>query len=246
MFLDSLAQTFKLFSFMHIIPVTIILSIVYLIIKNKTLLQTPSYKRWIRFSFAGLIIVQELLLQTYRVVTNTWHPATSFPLQLCSIGVILTAIILMTESKKLFLATNFILLIGASLALLTPGIENGYGFPHFRYLIFFLSHGLIIINMSVILFVFDFQKDIQYRHLLYNFVTLIAIAIFLYTVNLMTGGNYMYLMEKPAPGTLFDAFGQYPIYLIQILLFGIPFFFHLFYIPYFIRDFHLKKHEQEA
>ncbi|MEC9485434.1 MAG: TIGR02206 family membrane protein [Candidatus Izemoplasma sp.] len=246
MFNEIYAQTFQLFSIMHIIPVGIIFIIITLIYIKRDWLRDSNKETILRYSLAALIVLQEITLQVYRLVFNTWELSTSLPLQLCAIGVMMTAVILITKSKTLFLKTVFILFIGASLALITPGIENNYGFPHFRYYQFFVSHGLIVINLSVILFVFNFQKDIRYKHLLDNFVSLMLIAIILYIINIITGGNYMYLMEKPAPGTLFDAFGPYPIYIVQILCFGIPFFFHLFYIPFFIRDFRMSNTRQNA
>lgn len=236
MFNDNLQQTFRLFSWMHVIPVLIVLSISVLIYKHKDALKKEPSIHYLRLSLAGLILLQEVLLQIYRLRTGIWSISLSLPLQLCSIGVLLTAYLLITQNKKLFQKVVFILLIGASLALMTPGINSGYGFPHFRYFQFFIAHGLIVINITVLLFVFDYQKNIEYKHLLSNFVSLIGIALLVYVVNLVTNGNYMYLMHKPAPGTLFDAFGPYPIYIFQILLLGIPFFFHLFYFPFFIRN----------
>lgn len=236
MFNDNLQQTFLLFSWMHVIPVVIILSISVLIYKHKNALQKEPVIHYLRFSLAGIILLQEGLLHIYRLNAGIWSVSLSLPLQLCSIGVILTATLLITQNKRLFQKVAFIILIGASLALITPGINSGYGFPHFRYFQFFIAHGLIVINITVLLFVFDYQKDIEYKHLLHNFVSLIGIALFVYVVNVITDGNYMYLMHKPAPGTLFDAFGKYPIYIFQILLLGIPFFFHLFYFPFFIRN----------
>lgn len=236
MFNDNLQQTFQLFSWMHVIPVLIVLSISVLIYKHKDALKKEPSIHYLRFGLALLILLQEVFLQLYRLWAGIWSVSLSLPLQLCSIGVLLTAYLLITQNKKLFQKVVFIILIGASLALMTPGINSGYGFPHFRYFQFFIAHGLIVINITVLLFVFDYQKDIEYKHLLTNFVSLIGIALLVYGVNLVTNGNYMYLMHKPAPGTLFDAFGPYPIYIFQILLLGIPFFFHLFYFPFFIRN----------
>jgi len=132
------------------------------------------------------------------------------------------------------------MMIGATLALLTPSIEGGFGFPHYRYFQFFTSHGLIMINFTFILFVMDYQKEMKYKYLLYNFVALAAFAAIDLVVNLLVDGNYMYLMEKPGPNTAFDLFGDHPWYLINIFIFGIPVFFHLYYLPFFIKYLVLK------
>ena len=126
------------------------------------------------------------------------------------------------------------------MALITPSIEFGFNFPHYRYFQFFTSHGLIVINFTFILFVMNFQENIRYKHLLNNFFVLAGIALVLLPINLLVDGNYMYLLGKPGNGTAFDLFGEWPWYLVNIFFFGIPIFFHLFYIPFFVRDYRRK------
>ena len=127
------------------------------------------------------------------------------------------------------------------MALLTPAIDYNLGFPHYRYFQFFTSHGLIAINFTFILFIFNYQKNIRYRHVLYNFVSLMVIAVVILGIDLLVDGNYMYLMGKPGEGTALDIFGAWPWYILNIFLFGLPVFFHVFYLPFFIRDFRRKR-----
>jgi len=98
---------------------------------------------------------------------------------LCGLAVITSSVVLFTKSEKLFQNTFFIMMIGATLALITPGIEKNLGFPHFRFFQFFIGHGLIVINFAFILFVMGFQEKFHYRLLLNNFVTLAALAVVL-------------------------------------------------------------------
>ncbi|QMS84558.1 TIGR02206 family membrane protein [Xianfuyuplasma coldseepsis] len=153
----------------------------------------------------------------------------------------MTSYLLITKNEKLFQNIFFVMLIGATMALITPGIEDRLGFPHYRYFQFFISHGLIVINFTVLLFVYNWQKNIRYRMLLHNFASLLVIALVLLVINIITGGNYMYLMAKPGEGTAFDLFGVWPWYLVNIFFFGIPVFFHLFYLPFFVRDYRRHK-----
>lgn len=241
MFNETLQHTFEIFTWMHFAPVLIIFTICALIIKYQQKLREKRYFNFLRYGLAVLILLQEVSLQIYRLSMGIWDVSISLPLQLCSVGVIMTAILLITKNEKLFQRFIFILFIGASLALITPGITSGYGFPHYRYFQFFVSHGLIVINLTVLLFVFEYQKNIVYKHLLYNFITLLGLVIVVLIVNVLTGGNYMYIMEKPAPGTLFDQLAPHPYYILQIFFFGIPIFFHLFYLPFFIRNKRFKR-----
>lgn len=236
MFNENLQQTFEIFTWMHFIPVLLIFTICALIIKYQEKLREKRYFNFLRYGLALLIILQEVSLQIYRLYMGIWDVSISLPLQLCSVGVIMTAILLVIKNEKLFQWFVFILFIGASLALITPGITNGYGFPHYRFFQFFVSHGLIVINLTVLLFVFEYQKNILYKHLLYNFIALLGLVIIMLIVNVLTGGNYMYIMAKPPAGTLFDQFAPHPYYILQIFFFGIPIFFHLYYLPFFIRN----------
>lgn len=241
MFNPDLENTFVSFGPSHIYAVIVVFAIMALIIVNKTKLQQPNIMKGFAYTLAGLTLLQEVSLNVYRIVVGQWELATSLPLHLCGLGVLTTSIILITKSEKLFQSVFFIMLIGAVMALLTPSVEYGYGFPHYRYFQFFTSHGLISINFTFILFVFDFQANIRYKHLLHNFIALLAIAVVILGINLLVGGNYMYLLGKPGVGTAFDLFGEWPWYLVNIFFFGIPIFFHIFYIPFFIRDYRRRK-----
>lgn len=241
MFDPALKETFITFGTSHFVAVTIIFMIVGLIIYNKERLRESRYLNVIRYTLVLLTLGQEVSLNIYRIVMGEWVIATSLPLQLCGLGILMTSYLLITKNEKLFQHIFFVMLIGATMALITPGIEDRLGFPHYRYFQFFLSHGLIVINFTVLLFVYNWQKNIRYRLLLNNFASLLVIALVLLIINIITGGNYMYLMGKPGEGTAFDLFGEWPWYLINIFFFGIPVFFHVFYLPFFIRDYRRQK-----
>ena len=243
MFNEELQGTFVLFSTSHLVAATIVFFLTGLVIYFKDEIRESRYYNVLRIGLGAAILLQELSLNIYRIVRGEWMISTSLPLQLCGLGVLTTAIVLFTKSRKLFINTFFLMLIGAFMAILTPGIERNLGFPHFRFFQFFVSHGLIVINFTFILFVMNFQENIRYKHVYTNVLAGIMIASVLLVVNLITGGNYMYLMAKPGPNTAFDLFGEHPWYLLNIFLFGIPILFHLFYVPFFVRD---DKRRQKA
>ncbi|MGD9909797.1 MAG: TIGR02206 family membrane protein [Candidatus Izemoplasmatales bacterium] len=235
MFDTSLQDTFVSYGLSHILAVIVVSVVIALVIIFKKQLRNERLFNKFRITLAVLILLQELSLHIFRIWNGTWSLATALPLHLCGLAVLSTAYVLLFQDKKYFYATFFVMMIGATLALLTPSIEGGYGFPHYRFFQFFISHGLIMINFTFILFVMDYQKDMKYKYLLYNFFSLAAFALFDLAVNFAVGGNYMYLMAKPGPNTAFDLFGEHPWYLINIFLFGIPVFFHIYYLPFFVK-----------
>ena len=241
MFNSELQDTFTLFSSQHILASGFVFLIIALIIVNQSKLRESKYFNHIRIGLGILTLSQEVLLNIYRIAFGEWMIGTSLPLQLCGLAVITSSIVLITKSKKLFINTFFVMLIGATMALITPGIDKNLGFPHFRFFQFFLAHGLIVINFTFILFVMNFHKDVKYKTIYKNFVSLAILAVIMLGVNLLTDGNYMYLMHKPYGDTAFDLFGEHPWYIINILWLGVPVLFHLFYVPFFIRDYRRRK-----
>lgn len=241
MFDPALENTFVSFGLSHVIAVMVVAVICSLIIANKERLRKSSKLNVLRYTLVVLTLGQELALNIYRIAVGQWELGASLPLHLCGLGVLSSSLILLTKSEKLFQNIFFIMLIGATMALLTPSIDYNLGFPHFRFFQFFISHGLIVINFTFILFVYDYQRNIHYRLLLHNFVVLLGIAIVMLGINLLIDGNYMYLLGKPGEGTAFDLFGEWPWYIINIFFFGIPIFFHVFYLPFFIRDYRRQR-----
>jgi len=232
MFSEAYRDTFRIFSTSHLVAILVILFFCLLIFLNRKTIKKKYYN--MRYVFAVLTILQEVSLNVVRIINNEWTIAKSLPLQLCGIAVILTSVILVTENKKLFLNTFFVMLIGAIMAILTPAIENGYGVPHYRFFQFFFSHGMIVANFVFILFVMEYGKEFRYKNVYRNVVFLLGVAVFNFGINLITGGNYMYLMGKPGENTAFDLFGDHPWYILNILLFGIPVLLHLFYVPFYL------------
>jgi hypothetical integral membrane protein (TIGR02206 family) len=236
MFNNDLSGRFVTFGPSHLIALAVIFILSGAVIVFKETLRKNRLFDVFRYGLASMIIGQEILLNVYRATAETWTFADGLPFHLCGLAVLLSAYVLITENRKLFMNTFFIMMIGAILALLTPAINKNYGFPHFRFIQFFVSHGLITINITFILFVMDYQKEMRYVHVYKNALSLLVIVIFGFVVNLITGGNYLYIMEKPGANTAFDLFGEHPWYLVNIALFGVPVIFHLFYLPFWVRN----------
>jgi hypothetical integral membrane protein (TIGR02206 family) len=233
MFDDALAGQFYVFGFQHLLPLLMITVIVVAIILLRKRLRTPFMYRFFRKFLALAIINQEILLNVYRFNEQELSLTESLPLHLCGLAVILSAYMLLSENRTVFLNTFFILLVSAILALMTPAIHRNYGFPHYRYFQFFVSHGLIVVNLTFMLFVSRYYRAIRYRHIFKNVLVLISITPIIFAINALIGGNYMYLMGKPGSNTLFDHLGPYPWYLVTILAFAIPSLFHIFYLPFY-------------
>ncbi len=241
---DRYFDTFDMYTWEHFIPVLITLLGVYLIyIYRNKLIQSPiKYKLGV--TLAGITLGLEVLVNMWRIYANAWSVSTSLPLHLCGLAVLTSSYILIRRNQAVFNATFFIMLIGATLALVTPGIQGNWGFPHFRYFQFFAVHGMLVINFAYLLFVYEYHKDFSYRYVWVNALSLLILAGLLFPINLLLDGNYLFLMAKPGPNTAFDLFGEWPWYLVNIAWAGVPVFFHAFYLPFWVRN--LRHQRQKA
>lgn len=136
---------------------------------------------------------------------------------------------LITRNPFLFEVTYFLGVGGALQALLTP--ELFYDFPHYRYFHFFLAHIAIILASFYMIWFEKFTPTP--KSIIKAFLTLNVIALFVYLVNIITKGNYMFLARKPSNPSLIDFLGPYPWYIISLELVALTMFI-LLYIPFFI------------
>jgi hypothetical integral membrane protein (TIGR02206 family) len=100
---------------------------------------------YIRLILGAMIWGQEIALNIHRVVHKDWFFSNSLPFHLCRFAVLLLPVMLYKKKYALYEILYFWGLAGATQALLTPNIE--VGFPHFRFIQFFISHGLIVFTV---------------------------------------------------------------------------------------------------
>ncbi|MEA3321786.1 MAG: TIGR02206 family membrane protein [Bacillota bacterium] len=187
------------------------------------------------FGLAG----SEIWLNYWYFSTSMWDIRDTLPLQLCSISLYLCVWMLLTKQKLVFEVVYFLGVGGALQALLTP--ELFYDFPHFRFLHFFIAHISIIMAVFYMLWVEKFR--VRFISIWKAFAALNVIAVVVFFMNRLTGGNYMFLAKKPTNASLIDFLGPYPWYILTLELVVLVIFF-LLYAPFFIQEkIYSKRHE---
>jgi hypothetical integral membrane protein (TIGR02206 family) len=161
--------------------------------------------------FSGLLVL-ESLYHYWLYNAGVWDVSFTLPLQLCSISLILCLILLASGSRLIFQIVYFIGIAGALMAVLTP--ELFFGFPHFRYFQFFITHILII--WTCLYFVLTKRYAPTHKGMWLSFLFLNISAGIAYLANKWTGGNYMFLAYKPSNGSLIDFLGPYPYYIAAL------------------------------
>jgi hypothetical integral membrane protein (TIGR02206 family) len=232
---DAFMEGALLFSPSHIISLCIALSLIII-------LYTLRYRPWIKTFGKWLIIVSlaasEIWLNFWYYSTGMWDIRYTLPFQLCSISLYLCIWMLLTKQKWPFEVVYFLGLGGAMQALLTP--ELFYDFPHFRFLHFFVAHTAII--LAVFYMIWLEKKSITLKSLGKSFGALQVIAIVVFFINKATGGNYMFLAQKPTNASIIDLLGPYPLYILSLEL-VVLFLFLMLYLPFLIGGKLRKKKE---
>ncbi len=228
---------FSFFSQNHINALLFLFGVYIIIFLFRKKLKNPKIDIKMRYIIASALIFQELSLSIWRLYNGDWHPGTSLPLHLCGASIVLSAIMLINKNYTLFEINYFWGLGGAIQALLTPDIGM-YGFPHYRFFQFFTSHGLIIV--AVLYMVFVHQYAPEHRSIWKVFkITLVYTGV-IAILNIIYNGNYLFICWKPENGSIIDAMGPWPWYIIPLALVAII-SFYIWYAPFAVRALLQKK-----
>ena len=122
-------------------------------------------------------------------------------------------------------------------ALLQPDI-GPYGFPHYRFFQFFVSHGLIV-TVSLYATV-SFRYRPQLRSVWRVFIITNIYMAFIALFNWLTDGNYLFICHKPETASLMDFMGPWPWYIITLELMALISFM-LYYSPFGLYDWWLRR-----
>jgi hypothetical integral membrane protein (TIGR02206 family) len=237
----GLMMAFELFSAAHFAGLAAAIIVFVGIIVFRKQMREPGVNRTVRYGLAILLIVCEATLQLSYLLNHQWD-AGSLPFQLCSLMVLVSAVLLMSNRKKLYDIVFFLGSMGALQALLTPNLDET--FPHFRYFHFFIAHIGIVGAALFILAVERYRPT--FRSVLRAIIWLHVLAIPAAVTNTISGTtNFMFLAQKPGTASLLDLLAPWPWYLLQleVIVFAICL---LLYALIRLLDRWLQREEQAA
>ncbi len=158
---------------------------------------------------ALVIVVAELSWQPYVLANHSWSVAASLPVQLCDVGGFVAAGALLWRQLLLVEVAYFWGLGGTLQAVLTPDLKDH--FPSFPYLQFYVTHDLVI--LAAIFLVIGLGLQPRRGAVGRIFLLTLAFAIIVGLIDLVTGGNYMYLRVPPGL-SLLSLMGPWPWYIV--------------------------------
>jgi hypothetical integral membrane protein (TIGR02206 family) len=149
------------------------------------------------------------------------------PLHLCDAAIFVGVFALVTRHALACELLYFWALAGSTLAMVTP--EVIWAFPDWRFVVFFLMHGLTVIAAAVLTFGFGCRPrpGAAWR----AFGLTLGYAAFVAVLNRLLDANFLYLRAKPVAPTLLDHFGPWPWYLVVSAAVGLA-LFHALAVPF--------------
>lgn len=210
---------FSMFSPSHWVALAVVTLACLLLFWSRFALRTrPSLRRFVKLLLVFILLFSEAGLHVWYFSQGIWKKESSLPLELCGITLLLSVIMLLTRSRRLYSFLYFAGIGGAFIALLTPNLV--YPYPHFRFLLFFTAHGAIILLLYMT-WVEGYRPTL--RSLFFTMLCLNVVAACVYAANSLLGSNYMLWRINPAP---------FPYWIISALTLttcwwkkGLPLFF---------------------
>ncbi|TJZ70162.1 TIGR02206 family membrane protein [Bacillus amyloliquefaciens] len=228
--LKSETGAFHLFSKEHIFTLLIIglLGVCVIIFRKQLNYGRPN--RVFRYVLFILLAVSQISYHIWLLCHHAWSLKTALPLQLSDLSVYLAMLMVMTKSKKLFAFLYFAGLGSAVQAMATPDL-GAYSFPHFRYIVFFVSHGCVFLTCLFMAASERYRPSARGLWVSVLIVNLYGACVFF--IDRVLNANYLYLMKKPKTASLLNVFGPWPWYLLSMEAAVILSFFIL-YIPFWL------------
>ncbi len=223
---------FEMFSISHLMAIILtFISVLLLYYFRKQVKENQRREKIFRYSIAIILLAGEILLQYWYITTNSWKIEYGLPLQLCDFSILMSIMMLILRSYRIFEIVYFTGVGGALVAIISP--ELWLGFPHFRFYHFFISHAVIILASLYMVWIWEFRpKLISLGKML---IFLNVFGAFVFGVNSLVDANYMFISKPTYNNTFLNHLGHYPWYLLSLegITLSISF---LLYLPFGIKN----------
>ncbi len=158
-------------------------------------------------------------LSWYVVERHSLSLQWSLPLGLCEMGTFVAGAALWWRTPLLVEITYFWGLGGTIQALLTPELDASSLFPTYFYFQYYLNHGGIV--MAAIFLVVGLNLVPRPwavpRVAAITFGYLVVVA----GIDVLTGGNYLYLRQPPPTVSVLNVLGPWPWYILGMIGLGV-------------------------
>lgn len=229
--MDS-APEFNAYSPSHlaVIFLTIALPVVLALIVHRA--KSRFLERSICFAISALLLINYV---AYLIVARQFGVAAwqkMLPMQLCDWAMVVIVVALWSGSRRWLEIAYFWGIGGTLQALITPNLR--FGFPDMRFVSFFVAHSGIIIGIIFLMLIYGFRP--RPIGILRTIAWTEFYFVIAFTVDLLTGENYGFLLHKPEAASLLNLLSDSRLlYLLEFHLLA-WIFFCMLYAPFAIVD----------
>jgi hypothetical integral membrane protein (TIGR02206 family) len=189
-------------------------------------------ERSICFSISALLLINYVayLIVARNFGVTSWQK--TLPMQLCDWAMVVIIVALWTGNRRWLEIAYFWGIGGTLQAIITPNLR--FGFPDLRFISFFVAHSGIIIGIVFLMLIYGFRP--RPIGILRTFAWTEFYFVIAFTIDLLTGENYGFLLHKPEAFSLLSYLSDWrPLYLIEFH--GLAWlFFCVLYAPFAIVD----------
>lgn len=146
------------------------------------------------------------------VLRGSYSLEFDLPLHLTDAATVVAALALWSPRPLLFELAYFWGLAGSLQAVLTPSLGAGDGFPSFFYWHYFVTHSGVV--LAAVFLAFGRRLTPRPGAVGRVFLATAVFAGLAAVANVLTGGNYMFLRERPPSMSLLDVMGPWPWYIL--------------------------------
>jgi len=220
---------FVLFDWKHLLflGAVVLLNLSFLWVRK----QPESFRRKFRLVYVIISVTNELSWHVWKAAIGQWTVQEMLPLHMCSIFVVLNAIMMLKKNYAIYEFSYFCAIGGAMQPLLTPDAGQ-YGLFHFRAVQTLIAHGLILSAPIYMTVVEGFRPT--WKSLLRVGIGVNIYMTIITPFNFLIGSNYMFTAHKLSTASLLDLLPEWPWYILFIELIGLV-LFTLLYMPFQVK-----------
>ncbi|MDQ5832214.1 MAG: TIGR02206 family membrane protein [Actinomycetota bacterium] len=180
---------------------------------------------WTRLVARGLAVLLIAAVLAYHLVValrGSYALDFDLPLHLTDAVTVVAALALWSLRPLPFELTYFWGLTASLLAVLTPALGADDSYPSLLFWHYFVTHSGVV--LAAVFLAFGLGLTARPRAVGRVFLATAAWAALAAVGNALTGGNYMFLRERPETPSLLDYLGPWPWYILSTALLALALF----------------------
>jgi hypothetical integral membrane protein (TIGR02206 family) len=172
--------------------------------------------------FGAILLAWFVAYQVVVGLQGSYALDFDLPLHLTDAATVAAALALLSPGALRFELTYFWGLTASLQAVLTPGLDPDDRFPGFFFWQYFITHSGVVV--AAVFLAFGLGLTARSHAVLRVFTATAVWAALAAAGNALTGGNYMFLAERPETASLLDYMGPWPWYILGAALLALALF----------------------